>query len=370
MALVLAFLGSIVGSVFAQDCSNCKGQGWVKCPSKDHVAKKVCGVTWPHRCSVIWRAKCCRGQEKIVCPKCKSAEAAQAIKAESRERRAWSKKMALIDVDVATKFIHVETENFLLHSCVPEWRFKKKGKLDRIKAAHKFAEQLEGAAARFKEVVGVLPNKPQEIYLLWDVQEMMKATKLVAGQSSRHGYRAALRDGHSAWLGYPSFEALYTPQGWHAYIYHHAIHSMVWGIGRLGAGPNWLEYGLAHWFELDAFEGKKYCNFYCSSNLNSDSPWSPGTGWRKKLQKDMKKDRAPTLAELINKKTDEHDTRSHVYSYSVVAYIIKKHPKKIGPILQAMKTGSDFELTIEEHLGLKMTGFEKAWKKFVKRGVK
>ncbi|MCA9319731.1 MAG: hypothetical protein KDB53_03300, partial [Planctomycetes bacterium] len=281
------------------------------------------------------------------------------------ERRDWVREAAAVDVKVGARYAHVETEHFLVHSCIPEWRFDRLGKRDRDEAAHLYALRLEKLADRFKEVVGRLPEKRGRIFLQWDMEQELKATQEFGPFAARTALRGFV-DKDLAWFGFPAFESLYRDQGLQSYLVHNAAHLLVEGLFDYQMAPPWLSVGVAHFFEQDAFEGKKDCTNFCSERVSYKSKWASGSAWAKLLAKEAGRNKDLGLVELAALKPEDLGAREHAYAFAWAGFFLLREAAQRDLILDALVARQPVS-ELPGLLGLDETSLKKEWRAHLTR---
>ena len=343
-------------------CAKCKGEGWMPCKGKGHVMKKVCGTDLPHRCDVLYLARCCNGIGKVVCDRCKSVVMENELAQEREARLLWVKKMAEADEKVGARFVHVESANFYLHYSIPRWKIKSEI-LNQVKGAHRWAERLEQAADRFEEIVGVLPAKRQTFYIVPDMTEQLKTTLQLFGTGQKRTYRFFGPEGKvSQW---PDPLDGNDDENFHAHVVHMATHMLACAAATpaMRHWVPWLDVGLAHWFEMDTYE--KGMSF-CTSEANVQDRWRDG-GWDSKIYGDVRTRKEEEFATVASKDQDNLDPRLHAHCWSFVDFLIKKHPEKFKEFFAKAKSSLDTKLALEEVFGWSTSGFHEEWRKFALR---
>ena len=324
---LLSFLFTLPAFGQEEECKACNA-GRVICRDKNHDAKRVCGGLEKHLCTPCLRSACCRGLGWRPCGRCSHPEAAKTFRLEQSRRREWLQSMRNeVDVRAGVRYAHVETDHFIVHSCFPEWRFEKIGKRDREGCAHEFARRLERLAAKFEEVMGELPDTKPAVYIQWDADEQFRLTTSLSGNGIRTSTRLFV-DGRQAFFCLPSYESLYTDRGLHSHLIHHGAHLLFGSLARPGSPSQWLDAGVAHWFERDAFGGKKHCNSFCSERVSTKSRWAMKSGWAKLLRKDLGRRQFHDLQEIAAMRASELTAREHAWCWAWASFAIESGKNK------------------------------------------
>lgn len=359
---VLALLPFLAMPLWGQapDCWKCKDEGALPCSKKTCDPKRTCGITLQHRCDALWGAPCCAGTKKVPCTKCKDPISQLEIKDEIESRRGWVERMREYDKKVGTKFSHVETRNFVVHLSIP--RYKTPGRVYyRAKAAHLFAERLEKAAKRFREVVGVLPGARQHIFLVPDANQNFKTTLNYFGVGQRMTFKVYGTSGKvCAWPD--ASRKIKSDKDFHPHVVHQAVHTLVHGsYGFVRNFKAWIDTGLAHWIEADFF--KRSRNF-CFHEVMTKSNWEMSS-WKKKLYLEVTNMKEEKFAAVAVKDLDRMNHRDHAHSWSFVDFLINVHPEKFKKLFAEMKRSNDSAKALDRALGMSTAAFHDAWREYV-----
>jgi hypothetical protein len=82
----------------------------------------------------------------VVCPKCQNAIAKAEIENELTMRKSWVDRMRKLDEECGTKFSHVETDQWILHYSIPQWKIGD-ATLNRVKASLQWAIRLDAVSS-------------------------------------------------------------------------------------------------------------------------------------------------------------------------------------------------------------------------------
>ena len=172
--------------------------------------------------------ECCRGIGKILCPKCKDPVVKAELEAELEARKAWVDQQRKVDKGAGLKFAHVETDHWILHSSQPAWKIKvnlENVTLNRVKAAHLWADRLEDTATFVQKILGSYPAAKQTCCIVINQDEMMRTTLTVQGVGQKQTYKT-FGNPSGIFTTYPE-EEFTTDELFHPHVVHSAVHILL-----------------------------------------------------------------------------------------------------------------------------------------------
>lgn len=345
-------------------CSRCKNQGWTACKGKEHVQKLTCGTKLEHRCDMLYRALCCRGTKRVACAKCNDEITALQLDEEFETRRQWTKKIALVDGAVGTRFVHVESKHFLLHFSIASWKEKNK-KRDRVKAAHLFAERLEETLERFQKLTGATVKQRQVVYMSGNLIHHQKTTKYLMGSEQKLTW---IREGPSCELAiWPDPRFTRKGKDFHATVVYNTTEILTRSAGRFQSSlAPWFRVGFAHWVERDQFKNSRtFAN--ANPEKPDENPWIDGL-WHRKIRRLAQKREAPTLQTLLDSTTKDLMFTEQVVAWSYVDYMLTgPHKDRFKAFFRALKKNNKSREALQEVYGMTPEAFENAWRAYVMR---
>lgn len=357
----------VLAAVVAAQCETCGGKGWVPCTGDDHDDHESCGVEFEHDCTTVFRARCCRGLLRIECPSCRGA--AEELRKQRDARKAWVHDVTRLDLTIGKPFTHVRTKHFVVHSTIEEWRLPGKGKISRNRYAHIVAKRLEETAKTFERLVGALPAKRQDAYVVWDREECIRANRHLI-DTPFDGPRHSFRKSNAMWIGFPYHASLYTDRGMHSYVVHNGVHLLLNGIYRLQTTACWFQMGLAAYVTHHTFDGDKVNTHFCSP-FQDAHPLRASRGWKKFVRKEVNRGKGVTLAKLDGiKDILDADYRQHAYAWTYVSFLVTQGTEKLHQLIVQMKKGFTGVDAVERVYGWKPEDLQKRWHKFVLRRLK
>ena len=345
-------------------CTRCKNHGWIPCPGKEHIQKRVCGTSLPHRCDILYRARCCRGIGRLPCPKCNDTIGRLQIEEEMETRRRWTKKMAKVDGSVGVRFVHIESKHFLLHWSVASWKERNKTR-DRVKSGHLFAERLEKLAKRFEQITESIPKSRQVVYCSSNLIHHKKTTKYLMGAESSGTWTKPGSRGRIAIWPEPRFTR--KAKDFHASLVFNVVGILCQASERYTPGfAPWFQNGLSHWIERDQFGISRNFN-----NTDPDKPeentWIDGL-WRRKIRKLAQRRRDPDVEKLLDDAAEELDPTDQVIAWSYVDFLMKGPDKaKFPAFFKALKKRNHVREALDEVYGMSAKSFHEAWRNYVMR---
>lgn len=371
MSLVLfratIILAVAATAVFAQACETCTDKGWVECEGEGHTAHEACGVEFEHDCTTAFRARCCRGLRRVPCPDCRGAATELG---EARDRRkSWIRAMSKLDLAIGKPFTHVRTKHFTVHCSIEEWRVTGKGKVSRNRLTHIIAERLEETAVAFEKIVGALPGRPQDAYIVWDREECIRASRQL-DEKPIEGCHHSFTRNNAMWIGYPFHTSLYTDRGLHSYIVHNGAHLLLNGLGRRQAAPCWLQMGLASYITHRKFDGTKVNTHLCSPFVDAH-PLRASRGWKKFVRKEVGRKKGIDLVALDGiKDILKAEYRQHAYAWTYASFFIAQGPEKLRSLIDLTKKGFNTLDAVDQVYGWKEDELQKRWRKFLRSGLR
>ncbi len=361
LALILTLFASSVG---AQDpanrrCYECKGAGVLPCTNKACKPDK-CGLKMPHDCSQIYSLTCCRGTQKVLCPKCKDPVAEAELNSELDRRKGWLDRMREFDTKVVPA-AHVETIHWIMHDTIPTWRVGDQT-LTRDRMAHLFIERIEIATVRFQQVTGVLPVNKQTAILVVSSQENMKATITQAGVGQKMPYKLLSHQG--LFTTYPHEDFL-KDENFHPHVIHNATHLLTHAC--ITQPPDlcpWFHEAMSHWIEIDLF-GRQ--TTFCSQEVkNKKDAWEL-SNWKKNIYEEVCGTKDEALAAIMTRDTDKLSSRDKAHGWSFLEFMIRTRPEEFKKFYAALKNTNDTKKAMQTGLGLSTAAFQEKWREYVRK---
>ncbi len=341
-------------------CGTCKATGLLPCTGKDHDSKKMCGMTTPHHCDVVYRAPCCRGTMKIPCHSCKDANAFATLEAEKAMRAQWVDTQSEWGKDCAIQFVNVETDHFMARWSIPRWRIGNET-LGRNKASHVFIKRCEDVATKFEKVTGTLPAQKQSVYFTDSGEENNKLTLVKMGGGRRSTFRFYGMAGQVVQWPDP-IGGMDSDEGYHGHTTHNAAHLLVQSsiAFQMKLAP-WLDEGMAHWFEREQ-SGKQ--RTYCFQEVQAKDSWMDAD-WKKKMYGEVFGRDEDNFAAVTTRDLDRLTYRDRAHGWAFVDYLIKSEPEKFKTFFAVMKRKNDTKAALDEAYGISMAAFHENWRAWV-----
>jgi len=303
-------------------CYKCKGEGWIPCTKKEHRSQRTCGK-WKleHTCTPLFSAACCRGIEKSHCTRCNDPVAEAEILEEHERRKNWVLRYRKWLEPAGVRPIVVETKDFTLYFNISRWT-SKTGRYTRNHAAHFFAMRLQQTADKFREILNVLPQQRQRLYMMSSEAENLSVTLNRMGG----GYKVPVRMNSTAgqvctWPVPRQPWDLADDENMHSHVVHMGTHLLHRAAVALHI-PHipWLSSGLAHWMDLELTDQTRD---FCIQESSPNDPWD-GVDWRKKVYGEVAGNRELPFAKLLGKTSnDQMGYRDHAYAWSFMDFLIR-----------------------------------------------
>ena len=130
-------------------------------------------------------------------------------------------------------------------------------------------------------------------------------------------------------------------------------------IGNLKAG--WVEEGLAHVFEERIFG---ICDNYCYEEQNSNNDFKGGK-YKVAMRKMIVEDKAPAVADVIQRNTDQLKLPEHAVAMSLVDYLLQREPGKFDAFGKQLRAKIGVREALAATFKLTPLELEVAWKAWV-----
>ena len=366
-AAVLLFLTALLGAQTPRNsCSDCKGTGYAACKKKECKPALHCGIPGEHKCDALFSAKCCRGLQKTLCPKCKDPILEVDMQAEVEARIAWVERMRKYDDACNTRFSHVETDHWLVHCSFPEWKVGDTV-LSRSRAAHLMAERLEKMTLKLEEILGGKSPK-HEAFLVWTAEEMMRTTLSQQGIGQTNlPFKTYGNTGKFTVRPLPggggSDLGTKTDENFHPHLLHTGAHLVTQSVhGYVQQFAPWIDEPISHWIEIEGF--KKQATFCFREVNNNKDPWR-SNDWKKQMWGEVGSKKEEPFAKLITFVDDKLAPRDKAHCWSWVDYMIKSKPGAFAVFFKELKATNDTKKALEKAYGMSTAAFHDKWREWV-----
>ena len=150
----------------------------------------------------------------------------------------------------------------------------------------------------------------------------------------------------------------------------HCLLSNVWdGMWPGNIKGGWLDAGYAHFYELKYFGNRGGVRNYCYLEGDVISNFKFGK-WEPTVLLRVLKDDTPSFLSIAVKNTYTLTPEEHMFSWSYVDFILKKHPDKFGKLCRLVKERKPIAQVTKDALGWSPFQFEANWKSYVKENYK
>jgi hypothetical protein len=368
MLVSATFLATPLEAQTAAKCYQCKGTGLLPCPNKDCKTEKICGTKLSHKCDAIWGQECCRGIGKILCPKCKDPIVETELKTELESRKAWVDKQRKIDKGAQTRFAHVETDHWILHSSFPAWKVKineNEVTYNRVRAAHLWAERLEETATFVQKILGSYTAQKQSACLVTNEDEMMRTTLTVQGQGQKRSYKT---------FGNPlgifttaPYDEFISDELFHPHVVHSAAHILLHATHAttpVEFMSTWVHEAFAHWVEIERF-GKQatFCN---EEVAQANNPWRLAN-WKRNVYGEVAGRKDEPLAAIMGRDTDRLSDRDRAHGWAFLEFLTEtRKPEEFRKFIETLKsTSGDTKKAMQTAYGWSTATFQEKWREYV-----
>lgn len=369
MKIAVLLLAIILGQD-AVRCRYCKDTGWIQCNKHKKAALELEGSAI--RCSELIECKQCGGTLRIPCTRCKLDLAAE-IAAERAEMEKWLEKMREIDAYVGKveNVMHCESAHFILTFNLPKITSGRKA-YNTHEAMHLYLERLEEC---YTDVCADLGATDKDFLaktqvMIWRRErEIIRSASKYCGQNSNT--KAYLLGKAPIFTIYYNKNFMHEEFELHQAVVHNVVHcllSNVWdGIWPGNMRGAWIDAGYAHHYELKYFKQhgggvRNYC--YQEGDTNRNFKFGK---WRSSVRKGVDAGDAPPFVDLASKNLTNLTPSDHMYSWSLVDFLIAEHPKKFPEVARKIKQKKRLGDVMKEAMGMSPFQFEEAWKEFVQK---
>ena len=151
----------------------------------------------------------------------------------------------------------------------------------------------------------------------------------------------------------------------HQAVVHQVTHCLLSNVfdgiwpGNVRGG--WIDAGLPHYYEVTLFDGVRH---YCYVESDTMRRFKFGQ-WEPTVRKAVDQDKAPTFLGIATKHTTELTPEEHMYAWSFVDYVLKKHPGRFGVLAREIKAKQPLKDALSTALKLSPFQFDTAWRAFV-----
>jgi hypothetical protein len=264
--------------------------------------------------------------------------------------------------------MHCESAHFILTFNLP--KVKVKSRLHSTHAGmHLYLERLE---ALYQDVIKDLGAEDKDFLakthvMIWEKEhEIQKsAAKYCHQQSNTKSY---LLGAAPVFTLYYNRGLIHTEPELHQAVVHNVVHcllSNVWnGIWPGNIKGGWLDAGYAHHYEIKYFGHLGGVRNYCYREQDIKARFEFGE-WEPAVRKRVESNEFPSFLKVATKNTDTLDPLEHMFSWSYVDFILKKHPAKFGILARRIKERKPLVEVLKKSLGMTPFQFEEQWKGFV-----
>jgi len=348
-------------------CKFCQDTGLMPCKRHEKKIKEIESVAI--RCSENISCNKCCGTLRVPCTHCKQEEEA-GYQAAKDDNLKWLAKMEEIDKFMKAKnVIHCESAHFILTYNIPSITVSRRA-VKTHGGAHLYLERLEHL---YKDVIKDLGAKDKDFFakthvMIWNREhELVRSARKYCRQSSNT--KSFLLGAAPIFTIFYNRGHLHEEYELHQAVVHNVVHcllSNVWnGIWPGNQKGGWIDAGYAHHYELHYF--KQYggaVRNYCYREGDTSANFRFGK-WASSIRKEV--DRKETLSFLTvsSKNIDMLEPRDHMYSWSYVDFILKKHPESFGKLALYIKERKPIATVLKDSMGITPFKFEENWKIYV-----
>jgi hypothetical protein len=362
LVLLAASMTASAAAQTAKKCYDCKGTGLLACPNKDCKQEKVCGTKLPHKCDNIYGQECCRGTQKILCPKCKDPIVATELQAELDARKAWLDEMRKIDRGSQTRFAHVETDRWKVHCSFPAWKVGD-ATYSRVRIAHLWADRLEDTSTFAAKVLGKTPAQKQTANLVTTADEAMRTTLTLQGVGHAEPFKTMAPAGIFTTRPHEEF---INDDLFHPHVVHNAAHVIMHATGAQSPQffTSWFHEAFAHWVEIEKFKQQRT---FCYHEVgNKKDPWLLAD-WKKQIYGEVVGRKDEPLAMIMTRDTDRQSARDRAHGWAFLEFMMKtRKPEEFKKFFDTLKeSNGDTKKALQAGYGWSTAAFQEKWREYV-----
>lgn len=336
-------------------------QRWL--PHNEGLQEKLTGVSIPLKSTDVFQERYDWGVTKKPHPRYGDPIIEAEIEEERSRNQAWAERWLKTLDELKLKGSVVETENFTLIWTTPRWKVGSSA-LNRVKAAHLYAERLEAVATRFQEIMGKLPGQRQTYWMLSSDKDCMRVTLTRFGGGSPNGMRLWGVAGQAC--TWPDRQREWNKD---ENYWSNAVHNGTQLLAQATGGfkkdlAAWMWVGLAHVIERETFGDVR--NFDFQETGGGVDRWTVG-GWPKKVLSAVNRSKEPSFAEIAAMDLDSFQGIHNVMAWSFVDFLVTEHPEALRKVFDGLKQHNDSAKAIDAALNLSTASFHDQWRAYVQR---
>jgi len=357
-------VASIAPAPQSSGCDKCRHEGVLPCKAHAKDGEEPSAENPVLFCS--WAGQCadCAGVLWIDCPKCEGGPRSAEVEERRKAAATWNARDPL-EKALGRAVGRLETKRFALVVDLDELPDGNK-RIDGHALIHRLALDLERTAslvAAHFQLADTDYRAKMRMWIFHDLETHRLAMQNFLGTISTGDFKVLGRDPvFSVWAEPPHFE---TAPKVRAVFVHNAAHMLtsnavepVW-VGDVGGG--WLDAGLGHWYEYEAFG--RTVN-YCIEEANALVNWEQGQ-WRAPIRKWLEKESSPLLPAVFAKRTGAMTTREHALAWSFYDFLVAEHAETLRPLMLGLKKKEPARDLLKAQLGLDLVAAEQAWRAWV-----
>jgi hypothetical protein len=347
----------------AEECRACADTGLSPC--KKCLRRACGGEVQALFCSAAIECEECFGYRSIPCSKCDRGPSPER-EGQLDANRAWLAEQREIDSFMGAGILHVESEHFRLTYDLE--RIDVKGGETPHGGLHIFLDRLETLYERFVEDLSADPSKDffgKTHVMLWrDARSQEQASARYTLQPS--STQSKLMGASPIVSIHYDKSHLHEESELHQAVVHQVAHCLLSNVfdgiwpGNIRGG--WIDAGLAHHYEVSLFGSVRH---YCY--VESDTMRSFKSGqWEPAVRKAVDAGRALPFLQVTGKHTTELTPEQHMFSWSFVDYVLRRHPGHFGTLARAIKARKSVSDALLEALGISPFEFDADWQEYVR----
>ncbi len=344
-------------------CKTCKSTGMLPCPQ--HPKEECAWEKTALFCSYIADCPVCKGTGFIDCKDCDNPESDRQQAARVLQIAGLRAEVEKYDTAMGRKLRKGASPHFTLVWEIDSMKVEKRT-LGAHELMHLYLDRLEQQFALYIELLKARPGdivKRQKVFVWWLTNDQQEATLRFCQQGSPNGVK--LMGSESSYSVCGNRQFFTSDERLHRNIVHSLTHLLfahetpsMW-IGNLKAG--WVEEGLAHVFEDRLFG---ICDNYCYEEQNTNVDFKSGK-YRVAMRKMLVEDKAPAVADVIGRNTDQLKLPEHVVAFSLVDYLLQREPGKFDLFGKRLRAKVAVRDALQTAFGLTPLELESAWKAWV-----
>lgn len=309
-------------------CKPCKSTGWAACP--EHPKEEAVWERGAQFCSFIADCATCKGAGFVDCAECENPTGDKLLAEKLAMLPTLRKECEGYDAAMGRPLRKGASKHFTLVWEIDSLKVEKRV-LGAHELMHLYLDRFERQFDFYVEWLQARPGeivKRQRIFVWWLASDQLNASLRFCQQGSQNGVK--LMGSESSYSVCGNRQFFNGDERLHRNLVHSIAHLLFahqtpsqW-IGNIKGG--WVDEGLAHVFEERLFG---ICDTYCYEEQNSNTDFKGGK-YKVAVRKMVAEDKVPSVAEVIQRNTDQLKLPEHAVAMSLVDFLLTRDGKQFN----------------------------------------